>query len=73
MAKKFVYPDMNNFKYLTAGCLVCGLIPPNMAAHGLTPRVAVCDLCWTEKPQQAVKALDEALQPLEPESDDGDV
>lgn len=60
MVKKFEYPDMNNFKYLSRGCLVCGLIPPNMAAHGLTPEVAVCDRCWVEKPQEAIAALKQA-------------
>lgn len=59
MAKKFEYPDMNNFKYLTRGCLVCGLIP-NTPAHGLTPRLAVCDPCWVTRPGEAIEALNEA-------------
>lgn len=50
---------MNNFKYLTGPCLVCGRQRTG-PAYGITPEQAVCEDCRVDRAEEVEAALNKA-------------
>lgn len=56
---------VNQFKALSAPCLVCGKMPAGVA-YGITPDQAVCQADYTDNPDESQEALEAAARGEKP-------